>query len=187
MVNDIVNGALQPVRAELQKELTLAQARRSGLEARLEAATSSSERASLRSQIAKEDEGIAKLQTGIDKIGQRTTPTVGTTTPPTPPIRPSDVAPMVISILAIVFIGFPLAIAFARIIWRRASHIPAASASQLPVDATRRFDHLEQSVDAIAIEVERISENQRYLTKLLSEPRQVVGVGAGSGEPPKPH
>ena len=41
---------------------------------------------------------------------------------------------------------------------------PAISAEQ-----ARRFDRIEQSVDAIAIEVERISENQRYMTKLMAE------------------
>lgn len=34
---------------------------------------------------------------------------------------------------------------------------------------------LRQAVDAIAIEVERISENQRYVTKLLSEQNQAGG------------
>ncbi|HJR66150.1 MAG TPA: hypothetical protein VJ802_06950 [Gemmatimonadaceae bacterium] len=32
-----------------------------------------------------------------------------------------------------------------------------------------RLDHLQESVDAIAIEVERIAEAQRFTTKLLSE------------------
>ncbi|HEY7237384.1 MAG TPA: hypothetical protein VH539_24740 [Gemmatimonadaceae bacterium] len=32
-----------------------------------------------------------------------------------------------------------------------------------------RLRHLEQSVDAIAIEIERISEGQRFTTKLLAE------------------
>ena len=32
-----------------------------------------------------------------------------------------------------------------------------------------RLDRLEQAVDAIALEVERISETQRFTTKLLSE------------------
>jgi hypothetical protein len=31
------------------------------------------------------------------------------------------------------------------------------------------MERLEQAVDAIAIEVERISEGQRYMTRLLSE------------------
>ena len=35
--------------------------------------------------------------------------------------------------------------------------------------ADARLDRLEQAVDAIALEVERISETQRFTTKLLSE------------------
>lgn len=35
--------------------------------------------------------------------------------------------------------------------------------------ADARFARLEQAVDAIALEVERISEGQRFTTKLLSE------------------
>lgn len=34
-----------------------------------------------------------------------------------------------------------------------------------------RFDQLQQSVDAIAVEVERIAEAQRFSAKLLSEKR----------------
>ena len=34
---------------------------------------------------------------------------------------------------------------------------------------TPRFDRLEQAVDAIAIEVERVSEGQRFVTKVLTE------------------
>jgi hypothetical protein len=37
-----------------------------------------------------------------------------------------------------------------------------------PADA-ERLQHLEQAVDAIAIEIERISEAQRFQTKLLAE------------------
>lgn len=32
-----------------------------------------------------------------------------------------------------------------------------------------RLERIEQAVDSIAIEIERISENQRFTTKLLSE------------------
>ena len=88
---------------------------------------------------------------------------------------------MIISVVGLIFVGFPLAIAFARLLWKRGNRVEAPAPSQLPADSTRRFDQLEQAVDAIAIEVERISENQRYLTKLLSEPRQTAAVGAGRG------
>ena len=37
----------------------------------------------------------------------------------------------------------------------------------LPMDD--RLDHLQQSVDAVAIEVERIGEAQRFSTKLHAE------------------
>ena len=36
-----------------------------------------------------------------------------------------------------------------------------------------RFDQLQQSVDAIAVEVERIAEAQRFSAKLLAEKRDM--------------
>jgi hypothetical protein len=43
---------------------------------------------------------------------------------------------------------------------------------QIPAEVTSRLERIEQAVDAIAVEVERISEGQRFTTKLLSEVRQ---------------
>ena len=42
-----------------------------------------------------------------------------------------------------------------------------------------RLAHLEQAIDAIAIEVERVSEGQRYVTHLLSGGQAVPALGAG--------
>jgi cytoskeletal protein RodZ len=39
----------------------------------------------------------------------------------------------------------------------------------LPADARAQLEQLQQSVDAIAVEVERIAEAQRFSAKLLSE------------------
>ena len=50
--------------------------------------------------------------------------------------------------------------------WRR-THSGADLTSPSLNDA--RLSRLEQAVDAIAVEVERISEGQRFTTKLLSE------------------
>ena len=55
--------------------------------------------------------------------------------------------------------------AIARAFLRRA---PAASSKQLE-EIAERLAHLEQSVDAIAVETERISEGQRFTTKLLGD------------------
>ena len=50
-------------------------------------------------------------------------------------------------------------------------------------DFNPRFDRLEQAVDAIAIEVERVSEGQRFVTKILAErpatDAQSLALGAG--------
>ena len=40
----------------------------------------------------------------------------------------------------------------------------------------QRFDQLQQSVDAIAVEVERIAEAQRFSAKLLSERTETPGL-----------
>ncbi len=44
-----------------------------------------------------------------------------------------------------------------------------------------RLQRLEQAVDSIAIEVERISEGQRFTTRLLSEQRDAARVALPSG------
>ena len=60
----------------------------------------------------------------------------------------------------------PISIAIARRIWRGVRPVSAARTEDT---MTPRFDRLEQAVDAIAIEVERVSEGQRFVTKVLTE------------------
>lgn len=45
----------------------------------------------------------------------------------------------------------------------------------------RDVNQLQQSVDAIAVEIERISENQRFVTKLMNEHGQKVPEKSGPG------
>ena len=46
--------------------------------------------------------------------------------------------------------------------------------AQIPNEVSSQLAHLNQAVDAIALEVERISEGQRFTTKLLSEHNQML-------------
>ena len=47
-----------------------------------------------------------------------------------------------------------------------------------------RLEHLQQSIDAIAIEVERIAEAQRFSAKLLADRGEKVSLpSAGDGAP----
>jgi len=42
---------------------------------------------------------------------------------------------------------------------------------RIPDEVASRLERMEQALEAVAIEVERISEGQRFTTKLLSEGR----------------
>ena len=70
--------------------------------------------------------------------------------------------------MAAIIIGLPLARAFARRMDRR------GSGAQMPSDLSHQIGQLNQAVDAIALEVERISEGQRFTTRLLSEQRDAA-------------
>ena len=62
---------------------------------------------------------------------------------------------------AVIIIGWPLARAFARRMDRRSD----ATAAMNP-GVSAQLQRIEQAVDAMSIEVERISESQRFMAKL---------------------
>lgn len=51
---------------------------------------------------------------------------------------------------------------------------------QIPAEVLSRLERMEQAIDSIAVEVERISEGQRFTTKLLSEVRDTRSLPGGS-------
>ncbi len=66
--------------------------------------------------------------------------------------------------VAAIMVGLPLMRAIARRIERG-----TPVAGPIPVEVRNHLQQISQSVDAIAIEVERISEGQRFTTKLLAD------------------
>lgn len=99
------------------------------------------------------------------------------------PPQAVDMAYAFFATIAFIAVGLPLARAFARRMDRRSAPAPA--------DLAPRLDRIEQAVEAVAIEVERISENQRYTTKVMQELRGLPaaqpagwpGSGARQAEP----
>lgn len=66
------------------------------------------------------------------------------------------------------FCGFGVAMFFgARFAWHKTK--PQVINTAMPQIDEARFERLEQAVDSIAIEVERISEAQRFSAKLMSD------------------
>ncbi len=87
------------------------------------------------------------------------------------PSRSSDIPPeviplvgMTLSILMAIIILFPIARAISRMIDRRTDRSLVNVAEVAP-----QLRMLQESVDAMAIELERISEAQRFTAKLMAE------------------
>lgn len=75
----------------------------------------------------------------------------------------------------IVFVMLPISIAYARRLWRRG---PIATTTEMPAELTDRLNRLEQAVDAVAVELERVGEGQRYVTRVFTESQRALGAGA---------
>lgn len=59
---------------------------------------------------------------------------------------------------------FPIAIAWARRLWRKANVVSA-----VPPELTDRVVTMERNLETIALEIERIGEGQRFVTQLMAE------------------
>lgn len=96
---------------------------------------------------------------------------------------PDNVAGVVVAVTFIVFIGFPLALAFVRRLWKRGTPERPGAAAREDAERLRR---IETAVEAMAIELERISEGQRFVTKVMSETSggaPALPAGGGPAEP----
>ncbi|MEP6549853.1 MAG: hypothetical protein ABJB95_01650 [Gemmatimonadales bacterium] len=69
--------------------------------------------------------------------------------------------------MIVLAIGIPLVRAFSRKMDSESRN------PRLPIEVTDRLERMERAIDSVAIEVERISEGQRFTTKLLSEGRDM--------------
>ena len=85
---------------------------------------------------------------------------------------PSDIPPGVQSIATTAIVGFCLMVAaypvfgFLKALVNRSASRQVALPSR---DTTDRLTRIESAVEAMSVEVERISEGQRFVTKVLSE------------------
>lgn len=87
---------------------------------------------------------------------------------------PGELIPIVLFIMiGVTIIGAPLARAMARRIERGVS-----GGNQMNSDVAARLERMEQAIDAIAVEVERIAEGQRFTSKLLAGRADAVPVDA---------
>ena len=78
----------------------------------------------------------------------------------------------------------PISLGITRRLWRRT---PRGAEPRVDEVIAPRLERLEQAVDAVAIEVERISESQRFVTRILAErPRPAANGSAVASAPDSP-
>ena len=169
---DVAN--LRTRRSELSDQLESATGRRRALAEQIRRADGVN-KAGLETRLATLDQRIVRLEGQLDEVGQQLASPqaaqyVATTRPPANFPRPrfSNVDPEPIIICFILFVLSPIALSMSRLIWKRGSRMTMATPAA-PAESGERLERIEQAVDAIAIEVERVSEGQRFVTRLLSE------------------
>ncbi len=170
MTRDDVD-ALRAKRAELSRQLTSVGDRRKEAVRELRSSPGGAARAGLEGRITVLDQRIMQLETDIAANGQALAAAPGNlaaqeSVAPTERYGPFSSGQMTgITIVSIALVGAPLAFAAAWIMIKRWAK--TAPAPQLLASAAR-LERMEQAIDAVAIEVERISEGQRFVTQTLA-------------------
>jgi hypothetical protein len=191
--------ALVRARSQLSEQVISARERRTELAKQYENA-SGANRTGLAAQLEVLDNRIVQIESDIAQSGRAlaAAPPSAYTAITAPPRGPFGRGPFsgidrgpatALSFAAILFVFAPMALAASRLMWRRATR-PAVAPG--PTDMSARFDRLEQAVDAIAIEIERVSEAQRFMTRIMTEraggaagaPAESAAALNGQGQPP---
>jgi hypothetical protein len=164
---------LEERRRELSQELRRGEegVDRDGTQRRIEA---------IDQRIAEVEKQIATADDAVAKAASIPGAAVEVPEPPAPP-DPNQMSEnaAIVGTVFTVFVLFPLAIAYARRLWRRG----AVAVAELPKVLAERLTRLDQAVDTIAIEVERISEGQRFLTKVMTDGNAGRALGTGAAQP----
>ena len=163
-------ATLRAQRRELSDQLVSARNRREDLADKLEG-TFVVNRTGIEQQVRLLDDRILQIEGEIARTGRLVAGAqqhlfTGTEDPsPGPNVRTDFTA---ISIVLTIFVLAPIAVSMARLLWRRASGARPATPA-FDRENTERLQRLEAAVESIAIEMERVSEGQRFVTKLLAE------------------
>jgi hypothetical protein len=180
-------AAMQAMRNAASRQLEQLTEQREQLLVQIGESRSATEQASLARRLESIDarmieaeQQVAGLEMEVARLGAE----AGTLVMPSQPSAWSDGPPteLLIAIPAMltVFVLFPLTVAYARRIWNRGRPVGEL---QLPAEVTARLERVEAGVDSIAIEIERISEGQRFVTKLLAGEGRREAISASSEKP----
>jgi len=165
-----VYQAFKAQRRELSRQMDALEGTRSELSTQLQdPAVAGTDRKGLESRIGDVDSRISTLQKQVSdadaQVAKSAAVPGAAVDPPEPPRTGPPDAAWVLGGLFIICAILPLSIAFARRIWKRGGQVIAA----FPKEIAERMSRVEQVVEATQIEVERIGEGQRFMTRVLTE------------------
>ena len=175
-------AALKARKSELSTEIGSANSRRREVQNELRRAVSPADRTGLEQRLGVLDARIAHLEHEIDENSSQLASLPAqmvSSAGEAPHLRTRTInsnMPTPIGIL----LGFIAAVALgaARGLFRHSR--PAAPGAAHDAE---RLERMERSMDAIAIEIERVSEGQRFVTRLMSERGGALDAGQAPMEP----
>lgn len=166
-------AALRARGQELSDQLSSVVSRRRAIIGRLKN-TSDADRVGLEQRLGVLDGRIVRLESEIEENGKQLASlpaALVTSSKQSMGINPSNVDRVIDKMVPIVviftlFVLTPIALSISRYFWKRGS-VPRHAPGNL--ESAQRLERMEQAIDSIAIEVERVSEGQRFVTRLLSD------------------
>ena len=182
--------ALKAKRSELSRQLNSAQGRRDEAARALNKSPEGPARTGIEQRLEVLDQRIVQLEQDIAANGRQLAAAPGqmVASSESDASRNTNWGGMnsgqitAISIVSIIFFWGPLAWAAARMMLKRST---VAKPSPQILESAARLERMEHAVDSIAIEIERISEGQRFVTQLMTKrPEQAaLNVGQAPAEP----
>lgn len=165
--------AFQAQREELGEQLSILSRRRESIAEQLEdPMMRGASRLGLEQRITELDARILALDKQIAQADAQVAGAAAipgaTVEPPEPPRSGPPEEVFAFGLMFMVIVLLPISIAFARRVWRRSGNIGAAVAS-MPRELGDRLARMEQAIESTSIEVERIGEGQRFVTRVLTE------------------
>jgi hypothetical protein len=179
----------QAQQKELQRQMEEVQDRRSELSGSLDG-KSGADRTGIESRITGLDQRLVQIDADLTQVGKELAASApGSLVDPAPPppyggYNGDDLWSAGFGGAAVMFAIFVPFIVRNRF---RRNRQKAQPVTPIPGVADPRIDRMEQAIDTIAVEIERVSENQRFMTRLLTETQLAGTIAAvrGSAEAAK--
>lgn len=158
--------------------------RREGLTRELNRSQGGVDRTGIEQRITSIDQRLLTIETDLNQVGREAAQAA--------PASIAEPEPKIIyrgnsddEVVGAGFLGAFIMLVFLSPVlyrvWRRRKAPAAYTPAGTPAIASERIDRMEQAIDSIAVEIERVSENQRFMTRLMTETQLAGTIAAVRG------